>query len=81
MKHYVYILNSQSEPEQFYVGMTDNVQSRLTDHNSGKSSHTAKYKPWRLVFHCWFDDAAKASEFEKYLKSGSGRAFAAKRLR
>jgi predicted GIY-YIG superfamily endonuclease len=81
MKHYVYIIASTAHPEQYYVGMTNDVESRLKDHNSGKSSHTAKYKPWCLVFHCWFDDAAKASEFEKYLKSGSGRAFAAKRLR
>ena len=81
MKHFVYIIASQGHPEQYYVGMTNDVASRLNDHNSGKSAHTAKYKPWRLVFHCWFDDAAKASEFEKYLKSGSGRAFAAKRLR
>jgi putative endonuclease len=81
MKHYVYIINSLAEPEQFYVGMTDNVETRLLDHNSGKSSHTSKYKPWRMVFYCWFDDVEKAQAFEKYLKSGSGRAFAAKRLR
>ena len=81
MKHCVYIIQSQTDQDQFYTGLTDNIQSRLIDHNSGKSSHTAKYKPWRLVFHCWFDDATKASAFEKYLKSGSGRAFAAKRLR
>ena len=81
MKHYVYIIGSEAHPEQYYVGMINDIESRLNDHNSGKSSHTAKYKPWRLVFHCWFDAAAKASEFEKYLKSGSGRAFAAKRLR
>jgi putative endonuclease len=81
MKHFVYIIASQAHPEQYYVGMTNDVESRLNDHNTGKSSHTAKYKPWRLVFHCWFEDAEKAQAFEKYLKSGSGRAFAAKRLR
>lgn len=81
MKHHVYIIQSENYPDQFYTGFTDSVDSRLADHNSGKSSHTAKYKPWRLVFHCWFEDPAKTLEFEKYLKSGSGRAFASKRLR
>lgn len=81
MKHYVYIIESLEHPDQYYVGMTDDVDCRLADHNSGKSPHTAKFKPWRVIFHCWFDDVAKAQAFEKYLKSGSGRAFASKRLR
>ncbi len=81
MKHYVYIIESLAQPDQHYVGMTDDVDSRLADHNSGQSKHTAKFKPWRVIFHCWFVDVAKAQAFEKYLKSGSGRAFASKRLR
>lgn len=81
MKHHVYIIQSETERDEFYTGFTDNVEARLADHNLGKSSHTSKYKPWKLVFQCWFEDPSKALEFEKYLKSGSGRAFASKRLR
>jgi putative endonuclease len=46
-----------------------------------ESRHTAKYKPWRLVSYVAFSDERKAIEFERYLKSASGRAFANKRLR
>ena len=47
-------------------------------HNEGKSIHTNKFKPWKKVVEIGFDDPAKATAFEKYLKSGSGRAFAKK---
>jgi putative endonuclease len=49
-------------------------------HNSGKSIHTNKHKPWRLVTYIAFSTRAQAEDFERYLKSGSGHAFANKRL-
>lgn len=78
---YVYLLESLSHPTQNYVGLTENVSSRLKVHNSGGSPHTAKYKPWRLVRYVAFSDAQKAVLFERYLKTHSGRAFANKRPR
>jgi predicted GIY-YIG superfamily endonuclease len=42
--------------------------------------HTSKYKPWELITYLAFSDESKAVEFEQYLKSGSGHAFASKRL-
>jgi putative endonuclease len=77
---YVYILRSISSPDQEYIGATENPKQRLTDHNVGRSAHTSKFKPWELVWYCAFPDKFKALEFEKYLKSHSGRAFAKKRL-
>ncbi|MCM2357307.1 MAG: GIY-YIG nuclease family protein [Geobacteraceae bacterium] len=77
---YVYLLQSVSHPDQRYVGQTSDLKKRLTAHNAGQSSHTAKYRPWELVTYLGFTDAAKAVEFEQYLKSGSGHAFANKRL-
>ena len=77
---YVYIIRSINHPEQEYVGATADLKQRLSDHNAGKSTHTAKFKPWQLVWYCAFPDKFKALEFEKYLKSHSGRAFAKKRL-
>jgi putative endonuclease len=78
--HYVYLLESQSSAGQRYVGVTANLQQRLKDHNAGKSRHTSKYAPWRLVTYLAFSDPEKADSFELYLKSGSGHAFARKRL-
>lgn len=71
----VYLIRSKNHPDQKYVGITSTPLQRLADHNSGKSSHTSKYKTWSLVVAIKFEDDHKAIEFEKYLKSGSGRTF------
>ena len=73
---YVYLLQSLSFPSKHYVGITSTLNKRFADHNAGKSPHTSKYKPWKLVAAIRFADNARATSFEKYLKSGSGRAFA-----
>ncbi|MCK1733714.1 GIY-YIG nuclease family protein [Bradyrhizobium sp. 138] len=78
--HYVYLLESEAFVGQRYIGLTTNLKQRLADHNGGKSPHTSKYTPWRLVTYVAFADLAKARAFERYLKSGSGHAFAKKRL-
>jgi putative endonuclease len=79
MKH-VYLLQSISHPEQRYVGLTSDLDKRLAVHNAGQSPHTAKFRPWKIVTYHAFIDEAKAADFEKYLKSGSGRAFANNRF-
>ncbi|MBA4207260.1 MAG: excinuclease ABC subunit C [Polymorphum sp.] len=75
---YVYILQSIDQPEHFYVGITTDLNRRLTQHNNGESIHTNKFKPWKFRTVIRFDDPSKAEDFEKYLKSASGRAFAKK---
>lgn len=77
---YVYILQSDMNPERFYVGSTRDLRRRLQEHNAGQSIHTKKYKPWHIKTYLAFDDGARADSFEAYLKTGSGRAFARKRL-
>jgi len=78
--HYVYLLRSIPFPEQTYKGFTHDLKQRLNDHNTGQSVHTAKYMPWELVSYHAFTDKRKAQEFEHYLKTGSGKAFAKKRF-
>ncbi|WP_314956956.1 GIY-YIG nuclease family protein [Bradyrhizobium cosmicum] len=78
--HYVYLLESEAFGGQRYIGLTTDLRQRLADHNAGKSPHTSKYTPWRLVTYVAFSDIEKARSFERYLKSGSGHAFAKKRL-
>lgn len=77
---YVYILESLAESGHFYTGMTDNLNARMSAPNSGSVTHTAKYRPWRIKTYLAFTDEGRASAFEKYLKSGSGRALAKARL-
>jgi predicted GIY-YIG superfamily endonuclease len=77
---YVYLLQSEAIVGQRYVGVTSDLNRRLAEHNAGKSPHTSKYVPWKLVTYVAFSDERKAEAFEQYLKSGSGHAFARKRL-
>ena len=77
---YVYLLESTDTAGERYVGLTTDVVRRLEEHNSGKSPHTSKHRPWRVVTYIAFSDQVKAAAFERYLKHGSGHAFAQKRL-
>ena len=77
---YVYVIRSISSRNEEYTGATADLRQRLLDHNAGKSAHTSKFLPWELVWYCAFPDKHRALEFERYLKSHSGRAFARKRL-
>ena len=76
----VYLIQSEASPDRRYVGFTTDLKVRIKTHNAGGSVHTAKYKPWRLVSYHAFSEKRKAQEFEHYLKTASGRAFANKRF-
>ena len=78
--HYVYLLVSEQDPARHYTGCTTDLTARLAKHNSGSVPHTAKYRPWRMETAIAFREADKARAFERYLKSGSGRAFARRHL-
>ena len=78
--YYVYLLISEFYPDQIYIGYTKDVSQRLKTHNNGGSIHTAKFKPWKLIAHFGFTNSVVALNFEKYLKSQSGRAFLKKRF-
>ncbi|MGE0009701.1 MAG: GIY-YIG nuclease family protein [Candidatus Babeliales bacterium] len=78
--HFIYLIQSIKYPEQYYFGQTINLKLRLAKHNEGGSSHTSKYRPWKIITYLAFEDKEKAIAFEKFIKSGSGREFAKKRL-
>lgn len=63
-----------------YTGCTENLKERLERHNNGYVPATENRLPVKLVTHIVFENKHKAFEFEKYLKSGSGRAFLNKHL-
>jgi predicted GIY-YIG superfamily endonuclease len=46
--HYVYLLRSVATPGRKYVGYSDDLRRRLSDHNSGRNASTATARPWRL---------------------------------
>jgi len=78
--YFVYIIQSEKYPTRFYTGFTTDVEKRLEAHNNGQSTHTSKFKPWRLKTYLAFSDKEQALKFERYSKTPSGRAFAKKRL-
>ncbi len=77
--YFVYILQSKKD-ESFYVGSTEDVRKRLAEHNAGKAKYSSTKRPYALKWFCAFPDKARALAFEKYLKQGSGFAFARKHL-
>ena len=79
-KRFVYVLRSDLHPDRHYVGVTSDVDGRLEWHNHGPCGHTVEYRPWSLVAAIEFPTEQQATRFEKYLKSGSGRAFAKRHL-
>jgi len=78
--YFVYIIQSMPFPKLFYTGFTENHTTRLKEHNDGKSIHTKKFRPWKMIFYSAFDDKKKALDFERYLKTASGIALRNKRL-
>lgn len=77
--YYVYIIQSLHDGS-FYTGFTKNLRQRIYNHNSGSNQYASSKKPFRLIWYCAFINKTKALRFEKYLKIGSGFAFARKRL-
>ena len=75
---YVYILKCADNT--YYTGHTANLDERIRRHNKGENTYTKPRRPIVLVTYLVFSDKYKAYAFEKYLKSGSGKAFAHKRL-
>ena len=71
---YVYLLKCSDNT--IYTGHTKDLDERAERHNKGENKYTKYRLPVKLIFYAAFSDKYKAIAFEKYLKSGSGRAFA-----
>jgi predicted GIY-YIG superfamily endonuclease len=80
-KRFVYVLKRVAEPTRYYTGLTTDVSSRLDAHNAGRCPHTASGRPWQVDVVVQFADEARAVAFERYLKTGSGTAFAKRHFR
>ena len=72
--YYVYAIRSEQDG-RIYVGMCNNVDTRVKQHNAGVTRSTKGYRPWVLIYQEVAADRVKAREREKYLKSGIGKEF------
>jgi predicted GIY-YIG superfamily endonuclease len=74
--YYVYILISRKNKSKFYIGYTNNLDKRISQHKDAPlNSYTHRYAPWELETYIVFKTKELAEKFEEYLKSHSGRAF------
>ena len=80
-KRFVYVLKNAETPPRYYTGLASDVMRRLGEHNAGNCRHSAKYRPWSVDVVIEFADEPRAAAFERFLKTGSGKAFAYQRLR
>lgn len=67
----VYILHSTIR-NRYYVGCSENVERRLSEHNSGKVSSTKAYLPWQIIYKEDFENVGEAYKREKEIKSYKG---------
>ena len=74
-RRFVYVIQSDRNRMR-YIGSTSDVARRVATHNSGGSQFTAPRRPWRVLVSVEFRSEQMALRFERYLKTGSGRAFA-----
>ena len=72
--YWVYALKSVSK-KYIYVGITDNIDRRIMQHNAGRSKTTRFYSPFKLIYSEATDTRQNARKREKYLKSGVGKEF------
>jgi putative endonuclease len=77
----LYILNSTSDPAGYSTGMTSNIRQRLAEHDRRACRHASRWVPWKVIVVVAFASEERALEFERYLKSGSGCAFAVRHFR
>ena len=75
---FVYILKCADN--SYYTGCTSDLDDRIKRHLKRENTYTKDRLPVTLIYYSAFQDKYKAYEFEKYLKSGSGKAFARKRF-
>lgn len=80
-RRFVYILRNDDNPPRFYTGLTSDPAHRLSVHNQQNGHHTSGGGPWHLDVLIEFADEDRAVRLERYLKSGSGCAFASRHLR
>lgn len=79
--YYTYILKSLKQLGAVYIGYTKDLKVRLVQHNDQKYlSYSKRFAPWAIESYFAFAYLDQAKDFEKYLKSGSGKAFMRKRL-
>lgn len=70
--YFVYILESEVDGS-YYIGFTENINTRLNEHNFGRTEYTRLKRPWKLIYNEEFKTSSEALRREKYLKNLKSR--------
>jgi putative endonuclease len=79
MYYYTYVLKSRID-DKLYIGWTNNLRSRIKEHNEGNNASTKFRKPLTLMYYEACLSKEKAIKREKQLKTGFGRAYLKRRI-
>lgn len=77
--YFVYILLNIQKTKT-HVGITDDIQRRLSQHSAGYNTYTSRHRPWIVIYKEDCADRVQARVREKYLKSASGRRWMQKKF-
>lgn len=80
MMYYTYILESIAHQE-LYIGYTNDLRRRFSEHNNGESKHTSKFRPWRIIYYEACLNKKDAERRELYFKTSQGRRLLRRRLK
>ena len=72
--YYTYIIESITN-QRWYIGHTNDIDRRLSEHNSGQNKSTKGKGPWKLIFLRTFDNNLDANKFELKLKKLRNKKF------
>ncbi|WP_339811623.1 GIY-YIG nuclease family protein [uncultured Imperialibacter sp.] len=72
--YYAYVLRSLDK-KNFYKGHCEDLDRRLKEHNQGRTTSTARYAPWEVVYFETFETRDEAIKREKFFKTASGRRY------
>ena len=78
MSYIVYVLKSKKDNKR-YIGFTDNLERRISEHNSGLVKSTQSRRPLTLAYFEEFETKSEAMNREKFFKTGFGRSFLKKK--
>ncbi|MFH1392965.1 MAG: GIY-YIG nuclease family protein [Patescibacteria group bacterium] len=78
--YYIYVIKSLIHNTR-YVGSTDRIEKRISEHNLGKCRYTSGRQPWKLIYQEEYKTRGEAMKREKFLKSGIGRKYLDKVLK
>ncbi len=75
--YYVYAIESLNR-KYIYIGITNDIDKRVKQHNTGKNKTTKPYLPFQILFTEEYKTRIDARKREKYLKSGCGKEYVKK---